>query len=156
MVDAVDLEAAKQRLMTKIKIDESTGCWEWTGCKIRGGYGLAWDGKKMKVAHRLSYEIHRGPIKNGMIACHVCDNPACINPDHLFLGSQAENIADMITKGRLVSGSDRYNSKLTEADVRAILGAKGITQQRLADQYGVNRSLISNIRCGRAWKQLAR
>jgi hypothetical protein len=82
------------------KIDKSTGCWAWQGNKIPGDYGvLKIDGKRI-LAHRLSWQLQNGLIPPGMFVCHKCDNPSCINPDHLFIGTQKDNMEDCKSKGR--------------------------------------------------------
>jgi len=98
----------KERFEQKCEPVTETGCWIWTGCysgKGRTGYGLfhtktVKTGAKMKKAHRVSYELYKEEIPEGMLVCHKCDNPACVNPDHLFLGSHIDNMKDMISKGR--------------------------------------------------------
>lgn len=76
------------------------GCWLWTGTANERGYGRVYSGGRMWVAHRLSWTQANGPIPSGMFVCHKCDTPACVNPDHLFLGSPRDNVLDMVAKGR--------------------------------------------------------
>jgi len=83
------------------KVDKTDSCWVWTGATLRRGYGqIRIPVKKAKQAHRLSWEIHNGPIPDGMLVCHKCDNPPCVNPAHLFLGTQSDNNKDCVRKGR--------------------------------------------------------
>ena len=88
----------------KYQVNESTGCWEWTASFARGGYGQFFtsvkDGREWYRAHRFSYIAHKGEIPGGMVVMHGCDNPRCVNPDHLRLGTQADNIKDRDEKGR--------------------------------------------------------
>jgi hypothetical protein len=114
----------------------------------------------MKFAHRVSYEIHCGKIPEGMFVLHRCDNPPCVNPDHLFLGSIADNRADMVAKGRQPrrevlshKGTDHAYAKLSNAQVMEIRSAKG-TLRGLAGQYGVSHGQIRRIRAGEQWKHL--
>jgi len=95
-----DQGSVYQRLLKKMKINDTTGCWEWQGGKNNIGYGLIRDGDKMRSTHRVSYEMYKGLIPKGMNVCHECDNPICVNPDHLWLGTMKDNIRDMMNKGR--------------------------------------------------------
>lgn len=135
----------KERLLTKIKIDPETGCWNWTGCKNRGGYGTINIDNRSTLAHRASYATYRGPVSRRIKVLHRCDNPECINPDHLFLGTQKENVADKVAKGR------QARFKLTADDISAIRAARGTFQRQLARQYGVTQALISRILSGKLW-----
>ena len=89
----------KKRLLLKVEVDTS-GCWLWTGGKLKGGYGHISVNAKGFQTHRLSYELFKGPISEGMCVCHSCDKPACINPDHLWVGTHQENMIDKVIKRR--------------------------------------------------------
>lgn len=89
------------------KIDKTKGCWNWIGAKHRQGYGNFGVKGKIKLSHRVSWEIYVGKIPKDMCVCHKCDNPSCVNPDHLFLGSQYENVQDCKKKGRLLKNSKK-------------------------------------------------
>jgi HNH endonuclease len=145
-----------ERLASKYRENEVTGCWEWTAYINRHGYGTIEDNYKPKPAHRASFELHCGEIPKGMHVLHVCDNRKCVNPKHLFLGTHADNMADMIAKGREQRGAahKRPNAKLTEMDVLAIKAARGISQKALGAQYGVGQDQISRIRSGKRWSYL--
>src|ERR1039457_5628606 len=99
------------------KVQKSESCWLWTASTFWDGYGqIGLDGKKMR-AHRLSYEINIGEIPEGLLVCHSCDNPRCVRPEHLFLGSQADNAQDMILKERSCRGTKNSQAKLSKEDV---------------------------------------
>jgi hypothetical protein len=138
-------------------INRAEGCWEWTSARNPQGYGVLRVGEGNKLAHRLTYEQAYGPIPLGMYVLHRCDNPGCVRPDHLFLGTLADNNADMRAKGRArgpsLKGSAIHNAKLTEAIVRAIRKspAKGV---ELARKYGVSQTIISAARKGHIWKHV--
>jgi len=91
----------KERFLNKVKKNPITGCWEWTASKDNCGYGMFSVGSKTIGAHRASYTLFIGPIEKKLCVCHKCDNPGCVNPDHLFTGAQKENMIDAYDKGRL-------------------------------------------------------
>ena len=137
------------------KVDKSGDCWEWTACKDRGGYGkLGRNGKTVK-AHRLSWELANGPIPEGMHVCHKCDNPACCNPAHLFLGTPADNARDMKNKGRAAKGERNGQAKLDEDKVQVIKLLKGrMTQEAIGGLFGVKQNQVSRIHSGKRWSHV--
>ena len=134
------------------------GCWYWTGSKFKAGYGSLLIEGKSKQAHRVSYQLHKGEITNGLFVCHTCDNKICVNPDHLWLGTCLDNVKDMIDKGRqvILRGEQIGNSKLTEKKVRQILikRAKGISTFKLAKEYKVDITSIQKILRGATWRHI--
>lgn len=136
----------------------NTGCWLWTGAVQRNGYGhIGLGGRKSGniTASRLSYRMHYGKDPGGLFVCHHCDNPYCVNPDHLFLSDNAGNMADCKRKGRTRCGGLRGEahgmSKLTQAAVNHIRSTseKGVDLARL---YGVSPQCISMVRSNQIWK----
>lgn len=150
----------RDRFFSKIDKSSVDGCWIWTGNKVGSGYGtigLGRRGEGTVYAHRLSWELANGPIPDGMFLCHRCDNPPCVNPAHLFLGTPADNVQDAIAKGRHIKGELVGGCVLTEANVITIrrrYAAGGIRQEDLAAEYGVTRSNIGAIIRGRSWAHL--
>ena len=130
-----------QRFLENIKINKKTGCWEWTGFKNKKGYGTLSVNHKQRGAHRLSYQFYRGPIPKGMCVCHICDNPSCVNPDHLFLGTIQDNTQDMIDK-------NRHYGKLSMEQVREIRAKYATNKYSMSElglAYMVCRDTISKI-----------
>lgn len=122
------------------------GCILWMGRRDERGYGrIGWNAKQNQRAHRVAWELERGPIPGGMCVLHHCDTPACVNPDHLFIGTQAENIADRHAKGRTVDPPSRR--KLSDEQVKAMREAyaNGLTQGAIANHFGVSRGNVSKI-----------
>lgn len=138
------------RLLSKIRVDENTGCWNWTAAITEDGYGRIKIAGNRRFAHRISYELHNGAIPVGVLVCHECDDRTCINPRHLFLGTQADNVADMVAKGRQSRGDSHARAKLTSADVAAIRASQGASRRELAKRYSISIGYISAIRSGRA------
>jgi len=146
--------------MAHEKVTE-TGCWIWTGPQNELGYGKIMKGRKYLKAHRLSYEEFVGPIPDGMFVCHKCDTPECINPKHLFLGTQKDNMADCARKGRVVvpRGEAAGRAMLTEEAVKAIRaeyvkGKRGHGYPALAAKYGVGASTIQAVIERRSWAHI--
>lgn len=137
----------------KVNRSGLSGCWEWTGAKT-WGYGVININNRPTGAHRVSFQIHYRLLLKGECACHRCDNPACVNPSHLFAGTDKINADDREAKGRTVRGSRMKTSKLTEAQVAIILDnakERRIPQSILAKRFGVDQSTISDIIRGKRW-----
>jgi hypothetical protein len=140
------------------KVDKSTpeGCWLWTGTRTRYGYFYIGNHRMMK-AHRFSWILSNGPIPNGMCILHRCDNPPCLNPSHLWIGTQAQNVQDMRSKGRErhrgAKGEAHLGSKLTTEKVLKIRQDPR-TEVAIAAEYGVNRATIGSIRRRENWKHV--
>ena len=161
------------RFWSKVNKRGPDDCWEWVASRNSQGYGqFSIGGRKFARAHRFSWELHNGPIAGGLFVCHQCDNPSCVNPSHLFLGTNNDNIQDAVKKGRIASG-DRsgarthpermnhahgeahQNAKLTEKQVIMILRDNRLHRE-IAAEYGVSRGLVSMIKRGIAWTYIAR
>jgi hypothetical protein len=146
------------RLWKLCEPEPNTGCWLWTITRNRKGYGLVTAGGKTRHAHRVAYELAVGPIPSDMCVLHKCDMPSCINPAHLFLGTNADNMADRDRKHRQMRWERHFLAKLNRAavlDIRARWQAGGITKQALADEYEVDPRTIAAVVEGRTWKEVA-
>lgn len=143
-------ESAVDRFLARVAPDPNTGCWLWTGGLFGNGYGHVVGRDGRGSAHRFAYTHFRGPIPSGLVVCHTCDVRACVNPDHLFLGTQADNVADRNQKGRHARGERIGGAKLTAAQVLEIFQSSDC-QRDLAARYGVEDKAIWRIRSGRRW-----
>ena len=156
------------RFEAKIARCPMSGCWLWTGCVVSRGYGNITIAGKTMYAHRLSWELHVGPIPDGQCVLHRCDTPACVRPDHLFLGTKKDNAADRDFKGRQAfaeknghytrpertpRGERCWKAKLTDADVIAIRADKRRGRE-IAKEYGIGDSSVSAIRNFKTWRHL--
>ncbi len=143
---------AAERFAENVRVVPS-GCWEWQGARSDTGYGCFYDGRAYH-AHRYSWMQERGQIPLGILVLHTCDNRACVNPAHLFLGTHLDNSRDMVDKGRQVAprpaGESHGESKLTDSAVREIRSSP-LTGRALAAQFGVSESAVSLVRRGKSW-----
>lgn len=146
------------RFFAKVEKQEGA-CWNWFGAKTPKGYGQIKipRTRRQVQSHRLSWEIHRGEIPKNLCVLHKCDNPACVNPDHLFLGTKKDNARDMVSKGRHCYGERQGSHKLSEKDVRSILAmvADGkMSQAKIAKAFGIGPMQVSRIKTGKRWAHL--
>jgi hypothetical protein len=156
------------------KVDRSGDCWVWLAGTSKAGYGRIWvnesqgrqlsrEGRAIAQAHRVAWELTNGPIPDGLEVCHRCDNPPCVRPSHLFLGTHAENHADMVAKGRASGGSvqrfgeDSHVSKLVLADVERAkaMRASGQTYSSIARAFNISTSHAWRIVNGVRWSHVA-
>lgn len=138
------------------RVQKTDGCWLWTGSTQQAGYGTVnVGGGKFDRAHRVAWRLSRGADADKFV-CHRCDNPRCVRPDHLFLGTHEENMADMRAKGRSRTGSKNPLAKLTDADVFAIRcsHAMGIPRASIANRHGIGRGTVTKIVARRAWRHV--
>lgn len=144
------------------KVRRGRGCWEWTARRFKNGYGSIRSGDRQLLAHRIAWELTRGPIPSGLLICHHCDNPPCVRPSHLFLGTHQMNLDDCRRKGRAAkpdqttrASESNGAAKLTASKVRRLrerYRRGGVTQAALAREYKVSIPLIEKILGGRLWR----
>lgn len=144
-----------ERVMRRIEVDSETGCWLWLGATGDYGHGVIGAGSRdegLKKAHRVTWEHFRGPIPEDRQVNHTCDVPRCVNPNHLYLGKQADNIRDMVERGR----ESRPSARLGANEVRAIrsLRAHGVSVAALSEAFGVGAQQVYRIASGKQWKNV--
>jgi hypothetical protein len=135
-------------------------CWEWQAATERSGYGRLSGGRrgeKQILAHRFSYQLHNGPIPDGLLVCHSCDNRKCCNPAHLWLGTCAENHADRNRKDRQAKGETQGSAKLVASDVVAIrqMKAMGLTLGEIAAMFSLSKNHVSRLVQKQNWRHVA-
>lgn len=136
---------------------DANGCMLWLGAEKACGYGGIRINKRNLRVHRAAWELAHGPIPEGVFVCHTCDVPACVNPDHLFLGTPADNTRDCMNKGRGLRGEQKPQHKLTEDRVREIrrqYADGGVSQRTLARRYRVGRATIRGVVDGATWRHI--
>jgi len=159
-------EKITARFMSKVDKDGPTvahvdglgSCWIWIAYRRRDGYGQMRVGGRMLSAHRVSYELHNGPVPNGLCVLHRCDVPGCVNPTHLFLGTKADNNRDRNAKQRHASGEQHGSARLSAANVleiRKLYAAGGVFQRELGKRFGVTTMSISHILSRKRWRHVA-
>lgn len=172
---------SREHLTKRSRVSQETGCWEWQGSVNEWGYGtMGGDGGGSVQAHRVSFAVFNGYVPRGSCVCHRCDNPRCVNPEHLFLGTNSDNVADKVEKKRQARGEtrgDRYargarhgaathpesfvgsgngRAKLTEDDVRRLRAmAPALSVSELARNFGITRGVASKIVRRELWKHVA-
>jgi hypothetical protein len=151
-----------ERFERKYTPEPNSGCWIWFGSVDRRGYGQMRIGKRARIATHIALELAGRPLALGQWALHRCDNPACVNPDHLFAGTQKDNMRDCIAKGRHSKpprfvGSANKASKLTEDQVRLIRAdfKAGMSLSQFQRKYGLTQTTGSYLRLGRTWKHVS-
>lgn len=149
------------RFWSHVDITDFLDCWLWTGCtrSMKRGF-INWHGRR-EYSHRVAYLLTYGEIPEGMCVCHKCDNPQCVNPNHLFLGTKADNTHDMLRKGRqggnsVCKGEAHHNSKLTDSDVKEIrrLAKCGVRHTDIGRQFGVTKQNVAWIVTRKGWKHI--
>ena len=154
-------EKSLKRFWSKVdKTSSPYGCWLWTASTTPSGYGQFWYKETICRANRISWEIHKGMIPDGLHVHHNCpggDNPVCVNPDHLWLGTDQDNNTDKVNKGRQMKGANHHNAKLTEEDVEIIRHLYEnkhrfeCTAYTIADLFGIKESQVSRIVNNKCW-----
>jgi hypothetical protein len=149
-----------EKFMQLVYPEPNTGCWLWAGRHDSNGYGRGhFKNRTVQLAHRWSYIIAKGPITNNLCVLHKCDNPACVNPDHLYLGDQKQNNSDRDQRGRQKTkrGEDHKLAKLTEDSViaiRALHNPKTYPTRKLSKMFGVSQRKIMDVLHRKSWHHL--
>lgn len=159
-------KSIRERFATKFKVNPDSGCWEWIGATDgRKGYGQIYFNGRTARASRVAWLLYKGMIPDGSHVCHLCDNPACVNPNHLFLGSRSDNMRDCVEKGRHGSvtrperrprGSGHYLAKLSEHMVIEArrLFREGVNCADLSSRYGIDDSTVRRALTGEGWNHV--
>lgn len=147
----------EDRFWQKVAVGSPERCWPWLGGKVGRGYGKTTVEGRSARANRVAYTLAHGPIPDGAVVRHTCDNPPCCNPAHLITGTHADNSADAVERGRTYRGIRHHRARLTPEDVRAIRLSRngGQSFRSLAADYGVSKTAIQHVIYGRSWAHVA-
>ena len=149
----------EERFWEKVKTSKSNECWEWQGSKIRDGYGHIRDKEqKYQMAHRISWQLFNGEIPNGLWVLHKCDNPSCVNPNHLEIGTASKNTLDAYKRGRMNKKGEKNSlaklTVITVQEIKKLYKNYDLTQKRLAKKFGIGQSAISRIVNNKRWTHI--
>jgi HNH endonuclease len=147
----------RERFLAKVCPEPNGGCWLWRGYLDDAGYGVVRFERKLRGAHRVAWILFHSDIAPGLVVCHKCDVPACVNPDHLFLGTPADNARDRKEKGRSPRGEEHAHAKLTVENVRRIktmLSQGRLYLSEIAREFGVTAGAIKAIKKGVSWRHV--
>jgi HNH endonuclease len=147
----------RERFLAKVCPEPGSGCWLWRGQLRPDGYGVLWLAGKSLSAHRAAWMLFRGEITPGLLVCHTCDVRACVNPEHLFLGTHTDNARDREQKGRSMRGEKNHSSKLSMQQVsriKAVLAEDRMYVSEIAREYGVTPPTIAAIAKGTTWRHV--
>lgn len=148
------MDSFKERFDAKWSPEPNSGCWLWTASVDGHGYGKIFKDGRLQKAHRVAYELYKSKIPDGLLALHHCDNRLCINPDHIFIGTQRDNMIDKCAKGR-GNGEKHPMAKLSDAHALEIKQSKEPLKV-LAERFSVSIATISRIRNGKKWKHIGK
>lgn len=149
-----NVKTLKERFWKKVKSGKPNECWEWFGVIQKQGYGQLWDGMKNRRANRVSWEIHNGKIPYGLCVLHKCDNPPCVNPNHLFIGTRDDNAKDAAKKGRShLMGSKKLTPEVV-LEIRKRYMQTDVSQADLAEEFNLHQTNIHYIIKRRTWKHI--
>lgn len=148
----------REKFLAKVCPDRASGCWLWQGLVRADGYGYLFFAGAQRRAHRVAWMLFRGEIGSGLAVCHKCDVRACVNPEHLFLGTPDDNAQDMVAKGRTLRGEEHISAKLTAEQVsriKTMLAEDRMHVSEIARQFGVAYTTIQAIKTGKTWRHVA-
>lgn len=148
-----------KRFWSYVNVAGPDDCWDWQGCTDPMGYGRfhIGSGSRSFTAHRVAYELTKGPIPDGLIVCHHCDRPPCCNPAHHFLGTRTDNMADKVAKKRHQWGENHPHAKLTDrqvVDIRRRYADDSISMADLAREYGISSASVNDVLRRRTWRHV--